>query len=148
MKYPPVGERSWGPTRALALHGQSDSQAYLRSANRDTLAIAMVETRAALDALDRILEVDGIDGVLVGPSDFSIALSEGARVDPGDRAMLAAAEGVAKRVRDAGKFACAFSMTAEGVRTFTGMGFRLIAVGTDISCLARGAASLLDELKR
>ena len=59
MKFPPVGERSWGPTRLLALHGIPDAQAYLASANRDTLAIAMIETRAAEAILDDILAVDG-----------------------------------------------------------------------------------------
>ena len=55
MKYPPLGERSWGPTRVLALKGIPDSQAYLASANRETLAIAMIETQAALAALDDII---------------------------------------------------------------------------------------------
>ena len=72
MKFPPLGERSWGPTRVLALHRHRPPlQTYLETANDDTLAIAMIETRAAYDALDDILAVDGIDGVFVGPSDFS-----------------------------------------------------------------------------
>ena len=105
MKYPPLGERSWGPSRAMPLHGYSDMQAYLKAANRDTLAIAMVETRAALAALDAMLEVEEIDGVFVGPSDLSLALSDGARVDPDDPQMLKAAAGVAERAHGAGKLA-------------------------------------------
>ena len=81
MKFPPLGERSWGPTRVIALHGAPSLQAYLESANSDTLAIAMIETRAAQAVLDEILALDTIDGVFVGPSDFSIALSNGAKVD-------------------------------------------------------------------
>ncbi|MGH6925645.1 MAG: HpcH/HpaI aldolase family protein [Propylenella sp.] len=147
MKFPPTGERSWGPTRTLTLHRQPDPQAYLRSANRDTLAIAMVETRAALAALDEILGFEGIDGVFVGPSDFSIAFSDGARVDAGNAEMLKAAEDVARRTRAEGKVACAFAMTPDAARRFRDMGFRLIAVGSDWECLARGAASLLAGLK-
>jgi 4-hydroxy-2-oxoheptanedioate aldolase len=147
MKYPPTGERSWGPARALALHGHSDPQSYLHSANRDTLAIAMVETRAALTGLDAVLALEGIDAVLVGPSDFSIALSEGAHVDPGNPEMLREAENVARRARDAGKFACAFARTAEAALRFRDMGFRLIALGTDIGCLTRGADAFLDGLR-
>jgi 4-hydroxy-2-oxoheptanedioate aldolase len=67
-KYPPLGERSWGPYRATGLTGL-DGEAYLKSANDITLAIAMIETRQALDLLDDILAVPGIDGVFVGPSD-------------------------------------------------------------------------------
>jgi 4-hydroxy-2-oxoheptanedioate aldolase len=148
MKYPPLGERSWGPARALILHDHPDAQAYLQTANRDTLALAMVETRAALAALDAVLELEGIDGVFVGPSDFSIALSDGARLDAGNPEMLKSAEHVARRAREKGKFACAFSTTAEAARRFSDMGYRLIALDTDIGCLRRGSASLFDGLKR
>ena len=70
-KYPPLGERSFGPIRALPLLGMTGQQ-YLERANRATVTIAMIETQAAIDALDGILSVDGIDGVFVGPSDLSI----------------------------------------------------------------------------
>ncbi len=72
-KFPPLGERSWGPRAVLPLSGL-DAPAYLAAANAMTQTIAMIETRAALDALDDILGVEGIDGVFVGPSDLSIAL--------------------------------------------------------------------------
>lgn len=143
MKYPPMGERSWGPSRASWLHGHDDAQSYLESANSDTLAIAMVETRAAIDSLDAMLALEGIDGVLVGPSDLSIALSNGARVDPEDPEMLNACEDIARRTRDAGKYACGFSLTVEGARRLAGMGYRLIALGVDSVCLTRGAEALL-----
>ena len=147
MKYPPVGERSWGPTRALNLFRQSDKQAYLRSANAESLSFAMVETRAALDALDDILATDGIDGVFLGPSDLSLALSDGGKVDPKADNVLRAAEDIAKRARAAGKFSCAFSMDAEAALQFRDMGFRFIALGTDVSCLAGGAKALLDGVR-
>jgi 4-hydroxy-2-oxoheptanedioate aldolase len=147
MKYLPVGERSWGPTRTLMLHRIADLQGYLHGANRDTLAIAMVETRAALAVLDQVLALEGIDGVFVGPSDFSIALSDGAHIDPNDAEMLKVAESVARRAREAGKFPCAFAMTTEAARRYRDMGFRLIALGTDFGCLAVGAASYLSAVK-
>lgn len=147
MKYPPMGERSWGPLRPMALHGYADPQAYLHAANHDTLAIAMIETRAAVDALDEMLELEGIDGVFVGPSDFSIALSDGGRVDPDNPEMLKAAEAVAMRTRDTGKLACAFALSAESARRFSDMGFRLIALGLDAECLTQGAAALFAGLR-
>ncbi len=144
MKFPPLGERSWGPTRVIGLHGAPDQQSYLRSANGDTLAIAMIETRAAQAALDEILAVDGIDGIFVGPSDFSIALSDGARVEPDNAAMLQAAAGIAARTTRAGKIPCTLAITGEAAHHFRRIGFRLIALGGDFGYLTAGASALLN----
>ena len=57
VKFPPLGQRSWGPRAALPLSGLEPA-AYLNAANAMTLAIAMIETRDALDALDDILSVE------------------------------------------------------------------------------------------
>ncbi len=147
MKFPPLGDRSWGPTRVLALQGAPSPKAYLESANRETLAIAMIETRAAQAALDDILAVDGIDGVFVGPSDFSIALSEGAWVDPNNADMLAAAAEVAKKAERAGKISCTLGVTAEAGRRARELGFRLIALGSDFVYLGSGANALVAASK-
>jgi 4-hydroxy-2-oxoheptanedioate aldolase len=147
MKFPPLGERSWGPTRVLALQGKSDPQAYLGSANRDTLAIAMIETRAALAAIDDILAVDGIDGVFVGPSDFSIALSDGARVDPLNAKMLEQAQSVAEKARKARKVAATLALNAEAGRHCRDMGFRFIALSSDFGYLSGGANGLVQAFR-
>lgn len=147
MKFPPLGERSWGPTRVLALHGIGSPQTYLETANRDTLAIAMIETRAAQRALDAILEIEGIDGVFVGPSDFSIALSNGARIDPNSAEMLAASADVAERAGAAGKIACTLAATAEGGRRARELGFRLIALANDFGYLSAGASAIVNAAR-
>ena len=54
---------------------------YLKQANHETLVLAMIETQEALDNLDAIAAVPGLDGLFVGPSDLSIALSNGAKID-------------------------------------------------------------------
>jgi 4-hydroxy-2-oxoheptanedioate aldolase len=76
-KYPPVGQRSWGPDRAMWMSGLGDASEYLAGANAHALTIAMCETAEAIDALESILALPGIDGILVGPADLSIALSKG-----------------------------------------------------------------------
>ena len=81
-KYPPVGERSWGPQRAMTLAGMGDMKAYLHEANALTVTFAMIETRTAIDNLDAIAATAGIDALFVGPSDLSIALTDGAEVEP------------------------------------------------------------------
>ena len=57
------------------------SAAWLGESNARTMAFAMVETRAALDALDGILDTPGIDGIFLGPSDFSIAWTNGKTIN-------------------------------------------------------------------
>ncbi len=147
MKFPPLGERSWGPTRVLALHGHANMQGYLESANSETLAIAMIETRAAQALLDDILAVDGIDGVFVGPSDFSIALSNGAKIAPNDADMLEASAEIARKAASAGKVACTLGANAEAGRRASELGFRLIALGSDFSYLTMGANTLVAASK-
>ncbi len=71
-RYPPKGARSFGPTRAMAVHGAE----YFEWANDQIACVAMIETVAALENLDDILAVEGIDAVYVGPSDLAISLGE------------------------------------------------------------------------
>src|SRR5580692_9429034 len=81
-KYPPMGERSWGPHRAMTLGGVPDMATYLREANDNVITLAMIETRTALQNFEAIIGTPGIDGFFLGPSDLSIALSDGRNVDP------------------------------------------------------------------
>ena len=138
MKYPPLGGRSWGPRSALPFSGL-DGKDYLAAANDFTLAIAMIETREALDALDGILGTAGIDGVFVGPSDLSIALSRGASVEPRGSAVAAAVDRVVERARSHDKFASLFCFDGDDARAAHERGIALHSVSTD-QLLLRGAA--------
>ena len=146
MKYPPTGERSWGPTRAMELSGVSEAQAYLMSADAETLSFGMIETRAAISALDDILAVKGLDGIFVGPGDLSIALSEGARLNASGDATQEAAQRICDAAKKAGKLAGIFCMTAEDVKKAKAMGYTFIAYGVDMVVLQAGVSSLLDSV--
>lgn len=146
VKYPPVGERSWGPTFALPRLGATLS-GYLASANAERLAIAMIETRAALASLDGILDTPGIDGIFLGPSDFSIAWTNGARIDPTLEDMMQTVGEVAARARAKGKFAGIFVMDTSLAGRFVRMGYRLLAMGSEHRLIALGAESLLKGAK-
>ncbi len=141
-KFPPLGERSWGPRAALPLSGQ-DTHGYLASANTLTHAIAMIETREALDALDDILAVDGVDGVFIGPADLSIALSNGAKWDPRGPALLEAAASVVARARAHRKYAGMFCYDGADAFAMAGLGFKLCSVGSDGSLLRAAAIAEL-----
>ena len=75
VKYPPRGNRSWGPYRARLDH-EGD---YFKTANDWTIACPQIETKGALDQLDEILALDGVDMVCFGPNDLSVALDRPAR---------------------------------------------------------------------
>ncbi|CAM5768552.1 2,4-dihydroxyhept-2-ene-1,7-dioic acid aldolase [Labrys miyagiensis] len=142
LKYPPVGGRSWGGTRALTLHGL-DAESYRTSANGQIIALAMIETRQAADAMEAILDVPGLDGVFVGPSDLSISLSRGEKLDhqlPESveviKKLLAAA-----KVRN--KITAIFCSGGEAAARNAALGFDIMAVGSDWAFLSAGAQAAL-----
>jgi 4-hydroxy-2-oxoheptanedioate aldolase len=145
-KFPPMGERSWGPHRALALSGLPMPD-YLRTANSFSLTIAMIETRAALAALDDILAIEGLDGVFVGPSDLSIALTNGATVDQIHPEVDKALDHVAARARAHGKFASAFSSDGKRAAVVAAKGYQMVSIGTDNLLLRAGSRAALDAAK-
>lgn len=147
MKYPPMGERSWGPTKALQLHTSYTTEAYFRSANSKTVSLAMIETRAAFAALDGILATDGIDGVFVGPSDLSISWSDGAGVDPRNEELQDVIATIGSRARHAGKFAAIFAVDPADAPRFGKMGYRLVALNTDPGIIHAGAAVMLEKAR-
>jgi 4-hydroxy-2-oxoheptanedioate aldolase len=147
MKYPPLGSRSWGPVFAMPRHGIADSAAWLSGQNKATLSLAMIETRQALDALDGILAVPGIDGVFVGPSDFSIAWTDGKVLDPALPQMMDAIADIARRAIAAGKLAAIYVVDPKHSVRFREMGYSLIALGSDQRYIAMGALELLREAK-
>src|SRR5271157_3723134 len=141
-KFPPLGKRSWGPGAVLPLSGL-EGPAYLGAANAMTQTIAMIETRAALDALDDILGVKGVDGVFIGPSDLSIALSRGQKSEPRGAALMEAAGQVAARARAHGKYAAMYCFDGADARAFAALGFRLCSVASDQTLLRAAAAAEL-----
>lgn len=145
-KYPPVGGRSWGPARAMMLTGGS-RESFLHNANRRTIAFAMVETREAIGQLDRILAVEGIDGVFVGPNDLSISLAQGAAIGTGVDGLTEAMEMIAQRAAASGRIAGAFALTREDALAYAAAGYRFIATGPDLHLLAAAAAELIRGLR-
>ena len=147
MKYPPVGGRSWGPTIGVARRGAAGGQAYLECANAQTLAFAMIETREAFEIADAILDVDGIDGVFVGPSDFSIAWSGGHRIDPLMDDMMEAIGAIAAKATARGKLSAIYAINPAICAAYAAMGYRLMAVATEGLYMAAGAAAMVADAR-
>jgi 4-hydroxy-2-oxoheptanedioate aldolase len=145
-KYPPQGERSWGPHRATTLGGVADQSVYLREANAHVITLAMIETRAALDHLDAIVDTPGIDGVFLGPSDLSIALSNGQSLDPHAAEVDRALDRILAATTRAGKIPGAYCHTADRAAALAGRGVRFLAVMSDLAMLRAGAAAAMKVL--
>ena len=147
MKFPPLGERSWGPGRAMGFHGHKDANGYFQAANGETLAIAMIETLDALAIADQIIALPGIDGIFVGPSDFSISWSKAAFVNPLDSGLTGILSNLADKSKAAGKFGASFGMDGKHAHFLASLGYQLIAISTDQGCLAAGAAAAVAAAK-
>ena len=145
-KYPPLGQRSWGGYTMVQASGVTSGE-YLAQANSQTLAFAMIETQEALDAVDEIATVKGLDGLFVGPSDLSIALSKGAGIDRLGAHTLKAMEKVAAACKAHGLVAGAFGGTPEGIKLYSERGFRFMAGPTDTELLRGGATAFQAALK-
>jgi 4-hydroxy-2-oxoheptanedioate aldolase len=137
-KYPPIGQRSWGGYTMVQLAKMTPGE-YLQAANKTTLVFAMIETREALDLVDEIAAVPGLDGLFVGPSDLSIALSNGAGIDRLSVDTLAAMDKVAAACKRNGLVPGAFAGTPEIMKTYIDKGFNFLAAVVDVDLLRAGA---------
>jgi len=146
-KFPPVGERSWGPHRAMTLGGVPDMATYLREANDHVITLAMIETRTALQNFDAIITTPGIDGFFLGPSDLSIALSNGQSVDPLSKEVDGHLDAMIAGARKANKIPGAYCHSAERAAALAKRGVKFLAVSSDLNMLRAGAAAALKVVK-
>ncbi len=141
-RYAPVGRRSFGPTRA-GYYGGLD---YGSHANEEIACIPMIETTTALERLDEILSVPGIDAVYVGPADLSLTLGLPPGMDHDDesfqKARLAIAEGCKRHGITAGIHA-----SASLAQKHAEAGYRMITISSDVGSLAGGAARDLRSVR-
>ena len=145
-KYPPLGERSWGPQRAMMLQDKSVAVDYLREANDGTLTLAMIETVTALGNVDAIAATPGIDALFVGPYDLSTALSGGKAQDVQAGEVARAIDQICAAAKKAGKIPGIYCSNAERGLAMAKRGFRFITVGSDFSIVREGAAAQVKAL--
>ncbi|WBU51895.1 HpcH/HpaI aldolase/citrate lyase family protein [Paracoccus sp. SCSIO 75233] len=143
-KFPPLGARSWGPRRAIPLSGLSGPE-YLKQANELNLSIAMIETQQALDNLEAILSVPGIDGVFVGPVDLSVSLSDGSSLS--SPKVDAALTRVAERAGAAGKLSGIFAASTEHAIDYAAKGYRFIGLMQDAMFLQKAADDAVTRVR-
>jgi 4-hydroxy-2-oxoheptanedioate aldolase len=146
-KYPPIGQRSWGPNRALALSRLSP-QDYLAQANRLSFVFVMIETETALSNIDAIAATEGIDGLFVGPFDLGVSLTAGRVLDPTQDLVDKAMDRVAAACERHGKTAGAHAGTDQQARSYLAKGYRFLSLGLDINFVKAGAEAALARVTR
>ncbi|WP_407363724.1 4-hydroxy-2-oxoheptanedioate aldolase (plasmid) [Pseudomonas luteola] len=144
MRYPPEGIRGVGSALARASRWNT-IPGYLDHADEQMCLLVQIENRTGLDNLDAILEVNGVDGVFIGPADLSAAL--GHRGNPGHPDVQAVIEEAIVRIAKAGKAAGILSADQTLAQRYIDLGAVFVAVGVDTTVLMKGLQTLLGHFK-
>lgn len=118
---------------------------YLTKANDEICVLVQVETRPALNEIEAIAKVEGVDGVFIGPSDLAASL--GHLGNPQHPDVQSAIADAVKRLKAVGKPAGILTGNEEEARRYIDWGYLFVAVGADVSLLARHADALAKKFK-
>jgi len=143
VRYPPAGIRGVaGTTRASRFGRVTD---YARRAHDEICLLVQVETQHALDNLEAICAVDGVDGVFIGPADLHASLGHtGEIANPKVKPLI---DDAIRRIVKAGRAPGILTPNEADARHWLGCGALFVAVGADIGILARGAEALAAKFK-
>ncbi|TWO73433.1 2,4-dihydroxyhept-2-ene-1,7-dioic acid aldolase [Caenimonas sedimenti] len=141
--YAPRGVRSFGPVRAL-LYGGAD---YPQHANDTIVTFAMIETAQALDNLEAILSVEGLDAIYIGPSDLSISMGCKPAMDELEPKVQQAVEHVLARAKAHGLVAGIHNTGPESALRRIGLGFQFVTVSSDARLIAAGAQQVMAAMR-
>ncbi|WP_170334156.1 HpcH/HpaI aldolase family protein [Ruegeria arenilitoris] len=143
-RYPPEGLRGVGAGAARAT-GYGSVTDYIQTADEQICLLVQVENRAGMAALDDILQVEGVDGVFIGPADLSTDMGfQGNSAAPEVRATIADA---ITRINAAGKAPGILGTNDEANQAYLEMGAQFLAVGIDVMLLAQAARALAAQWK-
>jgi 4-hydroxy-2-oxoheptanedioate aldolase len=143
VRYPPRGVRGVASASRASRYGRTTD--YLKKADSEICLLVQVETRTALDELEAIAAVEGVDGVFIGPSDLSASL--GHVGNPAHPDVQEALQGAVTRLKAVGKPAGILTGNEDEIRRYIGWGYTFVAVGSDVGLLARGADALAKKFK-
>lgn len=144
-KYPPAGTRSNGPIRA-GMYGEPTS--YQKTANDETLCIPMIETKTAIKNLDAILDVEGIAGIYVGPSDLGFSYGLPPILNRKEPEILKIYDKIIKECAKRGIFPGIHTGGAEDALNCLRMGFKMVTVSSDISLMAAFAKASVAQTRK
>jgi 2-keto-3-deoxy-L-rhamnonate aldolase RhmA len=141
-RYPPFGIRGVGPRRA-SVYGLDPS--YYKRANNDIALIVQIETHEAIDNVDEILSVDGIDSFFIGPQDLSFSLQ--VPHDYENPRFKAAIDTVLEAGRKVGKPAGIYTSGAQDAIKYMKKGFKFLTLSSDIKNLVSQCKKEFETVK-
>ena len=144
VRYPPAGVRGVaGTTRATRFGRVAD---YARRAHEEICLLVQVETQRALDNIEAICAIDGVDGVFIGPADLHASLGyPGEIANPKVKPLI---DDAIRRIRKSGKAPGILTPNEADARHWLECGALFVAVGADVGILARGAEALAAKFKK
>ena len=145
IRYPPAGERGFGPFYAPARFGLT-MPTYADPADREILCILLIEHKDAIEDIEAIVRVPGVDACLIAP--FDLAMSYGYRDGPDHDEVKAAIARAEEVIRTSPVHMGGLAITAELANAMIGRGYRLILIGFDTMLVQRAASEVLDKIDR
>jgi len=142
-RYPPVGVRGVaGTTRASRFGRVKD---YATRAHEEICLLVQLETQRALDNLEAICAVEGVDGVFIGPADLHASLGHTGQIaNPQVKPLI---DEAIRRIRKCGRAPGILTPSEADAHHWLDCGALFVAVGADVGILARGAESLAAKFK-
>lgn len=144
VRYPPAGTRGLGTSMARAARW-NQVPGYAGKANAEICLIVQAETVTAMENLDAILAVDGVDGVFIGPSDLSASM--GYLGNPGHPNVVAAVSAGIAKIRASGKHAGLLCLDPSLVAGYEAEGANFIGVGVDTMILTQGFSQAIAHFR-
>lgn len=142
-RYPPDGVRGVATSSRASRYGRIPG--YLQKANSEICVLVQAETRVALNELEAIAAVPGVDGVFIGPADLAASL--GHIGNPQHADVQAALKDAVTRLKKAGKPAGILTANEEEARRYIEWGYLFVAVGADVGLLSKNAEALAKRFK-
>jgi len=144
VKYAPMGDRGFAPTHRAARYGIMDPVAYVEQSNEETLVVCYCETGTAVDNLDEILTVEGIDVIFVGPFDLSQSL--GLTGQPKHPKVMEAIDKVIMKTTRAGKAVGIIASDAAEAKWWIDKGVQYITISSDQGMIVSRGKQIMSDL--
>ena len=146
-KYYPIGQRGFCPSRkdGWGFDGLGSVPETMRHFNGETLLFPQCETAEALDIIEDICAVDGVDGIFVGPFDLSISMGMPGQFDAPE--FQAAITRIVAACRAAGKYCMFFTGTADGVVDGFRRGFDAMAYSLDAALFIQSVKRDVEDIR-
>ena len=143
-KYHPIGKRGFGPCRVSGFWKYSEE--YISEANNDVLLVCQVELASAVDEIDEICQIQGIDAIFIGPTD--LAQSLGHLADAQHPEVKEAIDKVIKSANHHGKAWGIPAASIEDCKDYISRGGTLLTLGSDTGMIYSSASGSVDRFRQ